>query len=202
MLALDAAERHLQANSWNTLPEYFIKHGYTALGLGKTFHGCSTEIVPCPLPANPQAGPCVYPSYNTSLSAMGYCDLRSWSTDVLPYLPFKLEHCPGNVQMHNCVPDRVPQSRFIVGSLRLSRLICWCWKFWLFTADNPKDPSSLCARAHARICVYGTLTHTSGDDVVYNWRYPNISNNKPNINIKETLSIAELTMKHKYLIII
>ena len=83
------------AESWKTLPEYFMAHGYNSLGFGKTFHGCSTEIVPCPLPAPPNAGPCVYPAHNVSLSGMGYCDLeRSWSTEVLPYLPFKLEHCP------------------------------------------------------------------------------------------------------------
>ena len=29
--------------------------------------------------------------------ALGYCDLEhSWSTEVLPYLPFILEHCPNN----------------------------------------------------------------------------------------------------------
>ena len=36
---------------------------------------------------------------NQTFIEMGYCDLnRSWSTDVLPYLPFQLEHCPNNAQ--------------------------------------------------------------------------------------------------------
>lgn len=72
------------AESWQTIPEYFRSHGYTALGLGKTFHGCSDEITMAPS--------------NRTLIELGFCDTdRSWSTEVLPYLPFKLEYCPGEV---------------------------------------------------------------------------------------------------------
>ena len=42
------------ADAWLSLPEYFKSHGYTSLGLGKTFHGCTNE---------------------GGLLAKGYCDL-------------------------------------------------------------------------------------------------------------------------------
>ena len=34
------------ADKWRSLPEYFRAHGYTTLGLGKTFHGCFEEVPP------------------------------------------------------------------------------------------------------------------------------------------------------------
>ena len=34
------------AHTWRSLPEYFRMHGYTAVGLGKTFHGCFDMVPP------------------------------------------------------------------------------------------------------------------------------------------------------------
>ena len=93
------------SSAWTTLPGYFRRHGYTALGLGKTFHGCSAEIVP------------PWSTDNATLIDMGYCDLGgSWSTPnasagVPRYLPFVLEHCPRNETFCR-VPDAEEASIF------------------------------------------------------------------------------------------